>query len=165
MKLFEKKSFISAAYLNTPVETLQVPTRKVAEAYPRGPLNTKQLAILRRIYKLDFLIYEVSNQILDAKIEAFGRARMEREVAKLKAYLETCENCDALKFPPAGRVSDYTDDEQPKIKRDYFLEKMSQNRGYCDRGLQRILRDADLAAKCLKRTRFEPFVNSFDWSN
>ena len=89
---------------------------------------------------------------------------MEDEVEKLRLYLETCENCDALKFPPADQVNDYIDEKQPKIERRFFLEKMYQNRGYCDHGLQRLLRDGDLTAKCLKRARFEPFVNSFDWS-
>ena len=49
------------------------------------------MEILRRIYGIDYLIYEVSCQVMDAKIEAFGRKRMAREVEKLKAYLENCK--------------------------------------------------------------------------
>ena len=67
------------------------PAKKIAESYPRGPLTDKQMEILRRIYGIDYLIYEVSCQVMDAKIEAFGRKRMAREVEKLKAYLENCK--------------------------------------------------------------------------
>ena len=49
------------------------------------------MKIFRKIYGIDFLIYEVSCQVMDAKIEAFGRERMALEVEKLKAYLEYCK--------------------------------------------------------------------------
>lgn len=65
---WKESIIILAAYLNIPVEHIAVPARKVASDYPRGPLTTKQQAILNRIYRLDYLVYEVSNQLLDAKI-------------------------------------------------------------------------------------------------
>ena len=70
---FSSTSFLKiskkAAYLNAPVETLISPNRKQAESYPRGPLTTRQTEILKKIYGMDYLIYEVSNQIFDEKVK------------------------------------------------------------------------------------------------
>ena len=60
---------IMALQLNIPIEYLLLPNRKVAEEYPRGPLTLRQMSILKKNYRIDYLIYEVSNQLLDAKID------------------------------------------------------------------------------------------------
>ena len=51
-----------------PVELIAAQSMNVAEQYPHGPLTDQQTAVLHKNFKLDFILYEVSNQILDAKI-------------------------------------------------------------------------------------------------
>ena len=73
-----------AAHLNMPVELIAAQSMKVAEKYPHGPLTDQQTAIFHKNFQLDFILYEVSNLILDAKIN--GERTVIKNIQNLTHY-------------------------------------------------------------------------------
>lgn len=46
---------------------------------------------------------------------------------------------------------------------EHFLKRMVDNRGYCDTGLQQILREKQVSHSCFKRPRMESLTKSLEY--
>ena len=45
----------------------------------------------------------------------------------------------------------------------YILKKMEENRGFCNWGLQKTLRNRNIDAKCLRRSKMQTAKYGIDW--
>ena len=66
---YYESMIILAAYLNVPIENIYSPSRQKIEWYPTPQFNKRQIDIFKKYFKIDLLIYEISNMILDDHIK------------------------------------------------------------------------------------------------
>ena len=92
---------------------------------------------------------------------------MDKAVAKFKKYIYTCdrspESCETLPKGASTKVESQILSDA-KIDPKQFLRIMEENRGRCDYGMQKHLREMNFeSASCLfNRPHYGPFLRSFD---
>lgn len=165
---YAESMVLLAAHLDIPLEYMVVPPNKVAEKYPKPSFNEEQMATLKKFHKVDYAVYERFKEILEDKIDEFGRERMAIEVERYNNISKKCARNRSLCSPKAHAKSDERigvlraklraslEFEHVPIDRDYVVETMEKHRGYCDVGMQKIFREKTQMPVCVtKRDRVQ----------